>query len=226
MNKKLEVLKLVPEQGIVPLYYSADPTVSIELMRALYIAGIRITEYADRGEAALKNFREMRKACDAEMPGMYLGIGTIKNAESAQAYIDEGAEFLVSPGIFETIIEVSNRNNLLCIPGCMTPTEIIQAEKAGAEIVKLFPANTLGPSYVEAVQALFPGITFLPTGGIELNEANLTSWFKSGVCAVGGSKMITKDIVSNRQYSQLTTDATVAFQLIKAIRNKLTAISK
>ncbi len=226
MNKKLELLKLIPEQGIVPLYYSSDPVVSIELMRALFNAGIRTTEYADRGEAAMKNFKEMRKACDAEMPGMYLGIGTIKNAESAKAYIGEGAEFLVSPGIFESVIEVSDKNSLLCIPGCMTPTEIIQAEAAGAEIVKLFPANTLGPSYIEAVQALFPGIRFLPTGGIELNEANLITWFKSGVCAVGGSKMITKDIIVNKHYSRLTADATVAFQLIKTIRSNLKETSK
>ncbi|MEJ7693083.1 bifunctional 4-hydroxy-2-oxoglutarate aldolase/2-dehydro-3-deoxy-phosphogluconate aldolase [Daejeonella sp.] len=221
MNKKSELLKLIPEQGIVPLYYSDDPVVSIELMRALYHAGIRTTEYADRGEAAMKNFKEMRKACDSEMPGMYLGIGTIKNVDSAKAYIEEGAEFLVSPGIFEPVIEISDKNNLLCIPGCMTPTEIIQAEKTGVTIVKLFPANTLGPSYIEAVQALFPGISFLPTGGIELNAQNLISWFKSGVCAVGGSKLITKDIISNRLYSQLTEDAAVAFQLINTIKSDL-----
>jgi 2-dehydro-3-deoxyphosphogluconate aldolase/(4S)-4-hydroxy-2-oxoglutarate aldolase len=221
MNKKTELLKLIPEQGIVPLYYASDPVVCIELMRALYNAGIRTTEYADRGAAAMKNFKEMRRACDAEMPGMYLGIGTIKNVESAKAYIDEGAEFLVSPGIFEPVIEISEKNNLLCVPGCMTPTEIIQAEKTGVEIVKLFPANTLGPSYIEAVQALFPGIRFLPTGGIELNEQNLKSWFKSGVCAVGGSKLITKDIIAQRHYSQLTKDAKAAFEMIKAVRDNL-----
>lgn len=221
MDKKSELLKLIPEQGILPLFYSADPVISIELMKALYAGGIMTTEYADRGEAALKNFKEMRKACDAELPGMRLGIGTIKNADSAQAYIDEGAEFLVSPGIFQPVVEIADRNNLLCIPGCMTPTEIIQAESLGVEIVKLFPANTLGPSYIEAVQALFPGIKFLPTGGIELNENNLIGWFKSGVCAVGGSKLITKDIISNKQYAELTSDARKAFEMIKDIRHNL-----
>lgn len=221
MSKKSELLKLIPEQGIVPLYYSSDPYVSTELMRALYQSGIRTTEYADRGEKALVNFREMRKVCDAELPGMYLGIGTVKNASSAQAYIDAGAEFIVCPGMLEPVFEISERHNLLCIPGCMTPTEIITAELCGAKIVKLFPANSLGPSFIEAIQAVFSDLLFLPTGGIELHEENLRKWFKSGVCAVGGSKMITKEIIENRKYDQLTNDATQVFNLIQSVRNSL-----
>ena len=218
---KSELSMLIKDQGIVPLYYAADAEVSIELMRALYAGGIRTTEYADRGEKAMKNFREMRKACDAEMPGMRLGIGTIKTAESAQAYIDAGAEFLVCPGILESVIELSDRHNLLCVPGCMTPSEIIRAETCGVNIVKLFPANTLGPSFIEAVQALFTDIVFLPTGGIELNEDNLRSWFKVGVCAVGGSKMITKAVIEDKLYDQLRAESSRALNLIRSIRESL-----
>ena len=221
MNLKSELSELIKEQGIVPLYYSADAEVSIDLMKALYAGGIRTTEYADRGDRALKNFREMRKVCDAELPGMKLGIGTIKTAESARIYIDEGAEFLVCPGILEAVIEISDKNGLLCVPGCMTPSEIIRAETCGSKIVKLFPANTLGPSYIEAVQALFQDIVFLPTGGIELNEDNLRSWFKVGVCAVGGSKMITKDVIENKRYDQLTAESERALNLIRTIRDSL-----
>ncbi len=221
MNKKSELSILMKEQGIVPLYYAADAEVSIELMRALYKGGIRTTEYADRGEKAMKNFKEMRKACDAEMPGMRLGIGTIKNTESAKAYIDAGAEFLVCPGILESVLELSDQHNLLCVPGCMTPSEIIRAEACGSKIVKLFPANTLGPSFIEAVQALFTDIVFMPTGGIELNEANLRSWFKAGVCAVGGSKMIAKNVIENKLYDDLTAESSRALNLIKTIRESL-----
>lgn len=221
MNMKLELSELIKGQGIVPLYYAADAEVSIDLMRALYAGGIRTTEYADRGDGALKNFREMRKVCDAELPGMRLGIGTIKTAESARIYIDEGAEFLVCPGILESVIELSDKHELLCIPGCMTPSEIIRAETCGSKIVKLFPANTLGPSYIEAVQALFQDIVFLPTGGIELNEENLRSWFKVGVCAVGGSKMITKDVIENKRYDQLAAESKRALSLIHTIKESL-----
>ena len=221
MDKKTELKSLIKEQGIVPLYYAADADVSIELMRAMYEGGIRTTEYANRGDQAMKNFKEMRKACDAEMPGMRLGIGTIKNVQAAKQYIDEGAEFLVCPGILESIIELSDNHNLLCVPGCMTPSEIIRAESCGVNLVKLFPANTLGPSYIEAVQALFTDMSFLPTGGIELNEDNLRGWFKVGVTAVGGSKMITKAVIENKLYADLSKECHRALSLIKMVRESL-----
>lgn len=221
MSRKLALNKLINEQGIVPLYYAADPEVSIGLMRALYQGGIRTTEYADRGDQAMKNFKEMRKACDAEMPGMRLGIGTIKNLESAKAYIDAGAEFIVCPGILESVIELSDNNDLLCVPGCMTPSEIIRAESYGAKMVKLFPANTLGPGFIEAVRALFNDMVFLPTGGIELNEDNLRFWFKVGVCAVGGSKMITKAVIEQKLYDQLSAESASSLSLIRNIRESL-----
>ena len=221
MSNKLELTALIKEQGIVPLYYAADPKVSIELMRALYVGGIRTTEYADRGDQAMKNFKEMRKACDAEMPGMRLGIGTIKTLDSAKAYIDAGTEFIVCPGILESVIELSDQNDLLCVPGCMTPSEIIRAESSGAKMVKLFPANTLGPGFIEAVKALFTDMVFLPTGGIELNEDNLRSWFKVGVCAVGGSKMITKDVIEQGLYDQLSKESAHSLALIRSIQASL-----
>lgn len=221
MSKKLALYKLINEQGIVPLYYASDPQVSIGLMRALYAGGIRTTEYANRGDQAMKNFKEMRKACDSEMPGMRLGIGTIKNLESAKAYIDAGTEFIVCPGILESVIELSDQHDLLCVPGCMTPSEIIRAESYGARMVKLFPANTLTPGFIEAVRALFNDMVFLPTGGIELNEENLRSWFKVGVCAVGGSKMITKAVIEEKLYDQLSAESAKSLSLIRSIRASL-----
>jgi 2-dehydro-3-deoxyphosphogluconate aldolase / (4S)-4-hydroxy-2-oxoglutarate aldolase len=219
MSIKSDLLELIPEQGILPLYYHEDPDVSIHLMKALYSAGIRTTEYADRGEAALGNFKAMRKVCDSQLPGMRLGIGTIKNAGSARRYIDAGAEFLVCPGIFESVIEIADLNNLLCIPGAMTPTDIIRAEASGVQIVKLFPANNLGPDFVEAVQGIFPALKFLPTGGIELDKENLSGWFKSGICAVGGSKLITPDIKKTKNYNQLTDAASRTLELIRLLKS-------
>jgi len=147
MSKKEEVLRVIPEQGILPLYFNKDAQVSIDLLKALYSAGIRAVEYTNRGEAALENFKKMREVIDAEMPGMYLGVGTIKDAASAQAFIDAGADYIISPGLVDDVAEVSDKNGMLWVPGCMTPTEIIKAEKMGAKFVKLFPGNILGPSF-------------------------------------------------------------------------------
>jgi 2-dehydro-3-deoxyphosphogluconate aldolase / (4S)-4-hydroxy-2-oxoglutarate aldolase len=219
MGKKETLLKLIPEQGILPLYYFKDTEVSVGLLRALYKAGIRAIEYTNRGEQALKNFEVMRKVCDEELKGMYLGIGTIKNGEMARAFIDAGTDFIVCPGLVKKVGEVADKHEMLWVPGCMTPTEIIKAEQLGAKVIKLFPGNMLGPSFVSTIKELFPGLLFMPTGGVEVNKENLSAWFKSGVCAVGmGSKLVTKSIMENKQYDELTKLTQEALELVKSCK--------
>src|SRR5690606_10495948 len=156
MSKKAELLKLIPEQGILPLYFFKDEETSVELLRALYAAGIRAVEYTNRGEAALHNFKRMRQVIDAEMKDMYLGVGTIKDGAMAQTFIDAGTEYIVCPGLVESVAEVADKHDMLWVPGCMTPSEIIKAETLGATFVKLFPGNILGPEFMSAIKALFP----------------------------------------------------------------------
>jgi 2-dehydro-3-deoxyphosphogluconate aldolase / (4S)-4-hydroxy-2-oxoglutarate aldolase len=219
MGKKETLLKLIPEQGILPLYYFKDSEVSVGLLRALYKAGIRAIEYTNRGEQALKNFEAMRKVCDEEMKDMYLGIGTIKNGDMAKAFIDAGTDFIVCPGLVKKVGEVADKHDMLWVPGCMTPTEIIKAESLGAQVIKLFPGNLLGPSFVSTIKELFPGLLFMPTGGVEVNKENLSAWFKSGVCAVGmGSKLVTKPIMENKQYDELTQLTQEALALVKSCK--------
>ena len=219
MEKKSELLKLIPEQGILPLYFHKDSDVSIGVLKSLYQAGIKTVEYTNRGEAALKNFEKMRRFCDTELKGMYLGVGTIKDGVVAQAFIDIGADYIISPGLVESVAHVADKYNMLWIPGCMTPTEIIRAETLGAKMVKLFPGNILGPSYMEAIKVLFPNLLFMPTGGVDLNAQNLTSWFKAGVCAVGlGSKLITEAVLENKQYDELAILTKKTLQLVQSVR--------
>ena len=219
MDKKADILKLIPEQGVLPLFFYKDTQVSMEVLKALYSAGIRTVEYTNRGEAALQNFREMRKLCDTELKGMYLGVGTIKNAASAQAFIDAGTDYIISPGLVEDAIKVADANNMLWVPGCMTPTEIIRAEQLGAKMVKLFPGNILGPAFLSAIKELFPNLLFMPTGGVEAEKENLSGWFKAGVCAVGmGSKLITKASLENRDYEGIKTNTLKSLQLIREVR--------
>lgn len=220
MSKKAELLKLIPEQGILPLYFNKDEETSVELLRSLYSAGIRAVEYTNRGEAALNNFKAMRKVVDLEMSGMYLGIGTIKDGKMAQTFIDAGADYIICPGLVESVAEVADRHDILWVPGCMTPSEIIKAETLGAKMVKLFPGNILGPGFMSAIKELFPNLLFMPTGGVELDKANIESWFKSGVCAVGmGSKLVSKDVMENKKYAELIASTKEALEIIKSLRN-------
>ena len=219
MSKKVELLKLIPEQGILPLYFHKDEQTSIELLKSLYAAGIRAVEYTNRGEAALSNFQAMRKLVDSELNGMYLGIGTIKDGNMAQTFIDAGADYLICPGLVESVAELADKYGLLWVPGCMTPSEIIQAETLGAKMIKLFPGNILGPSFMSAIKELFPNLLFMPTGGVELDKANIEAWFKSGVCAVGmGSKLVSKDVMENKKYAELISSTKEALAIIASIR--------
>ena len=219
MEKKAAILELIPQQGILPLYFYKDTSVSMEVLKALYAAGIRAVEYTNRGEAALQNFKEMRKLCDTELKGMYLGIGTIKNGEMAQTFIDAGTDYIICPGLVESVAAVADKNNMLWIPGCMTPSEIIKAETLGAKMIKLFPGNILGPGFLSAIKEIFPNLLFMPTGGVELDKDNIAGWYKAGVCAVGmGSKLITKQLLESKDYAQITKATIEALAIIQSIK--------
>ncbi len=221
MDKKALLLRLIPEQGILPLYFYKDTEVSLRVLSALYNAGIRTVEYTNRGEAALKNFREMKQLCERELKDMYLGIGTIKNAESAKAFIDAGADYIISPGLVEDAAKLAYQHNMLWVPGCMTPTEVIRAEQLGAKMVKLFPGNILGTAFVTAIKELFPEVMFMPTGGVDLDKENMAGWFKAGVSAVGmGSKLISKQLLEAKDYSQIETLTRRAMEMVMSVKNK------
>ncbi|WP_214071172.1 bifunctional 4-hydroxy-2-oxoglutarate aldolase/2-dehydro-3-deoxy-phosphogluconate aldolase [Mucilaginibacter sp. dw_454] len=219
MDKKASILKLIPEQGILPLYFNKDEDVSVNVLHALYAAGIKTIEYTNRGEAALKNFAKLRQVCDNELNGMYLGVGTIKNGTSAKAFIDAGADYIISPGLVEDAIEVADKNNVLWLPGCMTPTEIIKAEQLGAKIIKLFPGNILGPAFMSSIKTLFPNLIFMPTGGVELTAESIGGWFKAGVCAVGmGSQLISNAVMDGGKYAELTEATKQAIAIVNSSR--------
>jgi 2-dehydro-3-deoxyphosphogluconate aldolase/(4S)-4-hydroxy-2-oxoglutarate aldolase len=221
MDKKTELLRIIPEQGILPLYFYKDTEVSLNVLRALYNAGIRTVEYTNRGEAALKNFKEMKQLCESELKDMYLGIGTIKNADSAQSFIDAGADYIISPGLVEDAAKLADQNNMLWVPGCMTPTEVIKAEQLGAKFVKLFPGNILGPAFLSAIKELFPEVMFMPTGGVDLDKENIAGWFKAGVSAVGmGSKLISKPLLEAKDYGKIESLTKEALDIVKSVKNK------
>lgn len=217
MHKKDTALSGLLQQRLLPLFYHDDLQTSFSILEALYRAGIRLVEYVHRGPNALENFREMKQRAVSDMGGLQLGIGTIKNADQAQLYIDAGADFIVCPTTEPTVGRASDEAGLLWIPGCMTPTEIALAEESGARLVKIFPGNILGPGYISAIKDLFPGMMFMPTGGVEVDEENISSWFNAGVCAVGmGSKLVSSKLVQAQDFSGIESITRKALSLLPA----------
>jgi 2-dehydro-3-deoxyphosphogluconate aldolase/(4S)-4-hydroxy-2-oxoglutarate aldolase len=215
----MNIISTIKEQGLLPLYFHPDKKISLEILKALYRAGVRVVEYTNRGSAALENFRFMKNVASKEMSDMLLGAGTIKTEKHADDFIAAKADFLISPGWNKKVNKVAAAKEILWIPGCMTPTEIMRAEEAGASLIKLFPGNLLGPGFVSAVKELFPDVLFIPTGGVKLEEENLSAWFKSGVCAVGaGSTLIDKKSIDEGDLASLESKTRNALDMIKSLR--------
>ncbi len=219
MKSKQEVLDSIIAQGMLPLFFYEDAEVSVEITRTLYKAGVRVFEYTNRGAAALENFKKMKSLQQDEMPDLHLGIGTIKSVHEADAFINAGADFLVSPIVNPEVAKMAHERNMLWIPGCMTPTEIYNAQCNDAALIKLFPANILGPDFLSSIKELFRGQLFMPTGGVELEAENIATWFRAGVCAVGmGSKLISKKVLEGKLYDQLYTNTQTAINLVQTSR--------
>jgi len=220
MSNIQNVSNVIVKQGILPLYFNPDETVSVEILKALYRAGIKAVEYTNRGETALSNFEKMVQVKNALMPGMLLGVGTIKNMEQAVAYKNAGADFLVSPGFVPDVAAYAVANDIFYAPGCMTPTEIIAAENAGLNFIKLFPGNILGIEFMTTIKDVFPKLLFMPTGGVDTTKESIESWYKAGVVAVGmGSKLISKKLMEEKKYSQIESDTVLVLEKIQAIRS-------
>ena len=219
MKNQQDILNQIQQQKMLPLWFHKDATVSIEVLKALYAAGIKAVEYTNRGAEALENFKALRKVVNESMPGMLLGIGTVKTVEDAQKFISAGADFIISPVVFPPVAKVVQDAGLLWIPGCLTPTEVFTAEMNGAKMVKIFPGSVVGPSYIAAIKELFPGLLFMPTGGVDTTAENIKEWFDAGVVAVGmGSKLISKSVLQNKEYDKLTQQTKGVLEILNNIK--------
>ncbi|OSZ80731.1 bifunctional 4-hydroxy-2-oxoglutarate aldolase/2-dehydro-3-deoxy-phosphogluconate aldolase [Chitinophagaceae bacterium IBVUCB2] len=219
MSKTQQITDAVVAQGILPLYFNPSEEVSVDVLRAIYKAGIKAVEYTNRGEAALSNFKKMVEIRNAEMPGILLGVGTIKNMQQANDYMAAGADFLVSPGFVKEVADYAVANDIFYAPGCMTPTEIIAAENAGLKFIKLFPGNMLGTEFLTTIKDIFPKLLFMPTGGVDTTKENIESWYKAGVCAVGmGSKLISKKLMESKDYTTIETETKKVLETIASIK--------
>lgn len=165
-----ELIKKIESYPIIPVFYHDDLDICKNMLDGCYKGGIRIFEFVNRGSKALENFKKLNEYRNQNYPDLTLAIGTIKTKEEAISFLEIGADVIVSPIINIEIAEVTLNKNILWIPGVMTPTEIALAEKIGAPMVKLFPGDVLGTTFLNAIKPLFPTMKFMPTGGVKLEQ--------------------------------------------------------
>ncbi len=216
---RIEVATAMKETGMVPLFFSTDLELSKGILKACDDGGARLMEFTARGDFAHEVFGELTKYAIKELPGMIMGVGSVTDAASASLYMALGANFIVTPVLREDIAIVCNRRKVLWSPGCGTLTEIARAEELGCEIVKLFPGDIYGPQFVKGIKGPQPWTSIMPTGGVSPTEDNLRGWFDAGVTCVGmGSQLISKAIISNKDYTKLEQDVKSAINIIKSVR--------
>lgn len=216
---RIEVASVMKETGMIPLFFSQDIELSKKVLKACYDGGARLLEFTARGDFAHEVFGELTKYAVKELPGMIMGVGSVTDAAAASLYMALGANFIVTPVLREDIAIACNRRKVLWSPGCGTLTEITRAEELGCEIVKLFPGDIYGPQFVKGVKGPQPWTSVMPTGGVSPTEDNLKGWFDAGVTCVGmGSKLISKDILKNKDFKTLETNVKKALDIIKSVR--------
>ncbi len=205
---------------MMPLFYHPDLSLGQEVIKACYEGGARLLEFTNRGDFAHETFAGLSKFCAKELPEMILGVGSINDAGTASLYIQLGANFIVSASLREDIAKICNRRKVPYMPGCGSLTEVGQAEELGCDIVKLFPGSVYGPGFIKAITGPQPWTHIMPTGGVAPTEENLSAWFDAGAICVGmGSKLISKQIIQDRDFDSLRSKTTEALQIIQKVRN-------
>lgn len=216
------MIDCIKENKLMPVFYHSDVEICLAVLKACYDSGIRVFEFTNRGADAFNTFAVLKERIQANFPGMKLGIGTIFSVSDAEKFVNIGAEFIVAPVVQPEIGAYCHKNNILWIPGCMTPTEIHQARTAGARLIKLFPGDTLGTSFLKSIKPVFPDLSFMPTGGVTTEEENLKGWFSAGVVAVGlGSQLFEKTILENKDWNKLNANILKTFSYIQKINTEL-----
>ena len=205
-------LQRVLDGGIVSIVRAPSGDQLVDVARALLDGGIDVIEVTFTVPGVLDVIRDVHSALGDRI---LLGAGTVLDPESARAAILAGAEFIVTPTVNRDVIELCNRYDKVVMPGGFTPTEVLSAWEAGADVVKVFPADSVGPAHLKALKGPFPQIRMLPTGGVNLET--IGDFVRAGASAVGlGSALVEKDALARGDMDRIRD---LAAQYVAAMRN-------
>ena len=211
-----EVLTRIIECGVVAVIRMKDSGRLLKVIEAVRGGGVKCIEITMTVPGAIEVIRSLSAAVP---PDVLIGAGTVVDEATAEIVIDAGAKFVVGPVLNLDIVALCRKREVAVMPGCYTPTEIFSAWTAGADIVKVFPATSLGPKYFKDLRGPFPDIRLMPTGGVTIG--NVGEWIKAGACAVGiGSDLLDKKAIEEERYEVLTERAARMVQNVRQARAK------
>lgn len=212
MWRKLENLKKINESGIVLIIRAGSEQEALAVAEAAIEGGIKVLEIT----MSVPNALQVIKTLADKYSEVLIGAGTILDAETARAAIMAGAELLVSPQLNPEMIKMANRYQAITISGAFTPKEVLESLEAGADIVKLFPAEVVGPQYVRALKAPISQAPIAPTGGV--TPQNVHEWLQAGCVGVGVGSYISKAAQKDGDYQKVTAAAKEFLQAVAAAR--------
>jgi len=207
-------LKRVTDCGIVAVVRAPDPTGLVDVIRALADGGVTVAEVTFTVPGAAEVIREARRQL---VDRVFLGAGTVLDPETARIALLAGAEFIVAPTVNFDVIRLCRRYDKLVMPGAFTPTEILAAWEAGADVVKVFPADALGPAFFKAMKGPLPQVKLMPTGGVDLTTAK--AFLEAGAVCLGvGSQLVDPKLVAAREFNKLSELARKYVDIVQSFR--------
>lgn len=191
----------------MPVFYHADPDHTRQTIQACYEGGLRVFEFTNRGADALATFTQVVPFVRQQCPELALGIGTILTPDDADAFMDAGADFVVQPVITPAVGGRCHARNIPWIPAGTTLNELYQATRLGAQLLKVFPGNVIGPDFIKAIHGPIPGLNLMVTGGVEPTVESIKPWLAAGATALGlGSQLFAGDSLPPDQLRLRITD--------------------
>jgi 2-dehydro-3-deoxyphosphogluconate aldolase / (4S)-4-hydroxy-2-oxoglutarate aldolase len=213
---------MLRDVGIIPVIRAPSADAAVAVAEALLQAGLTVAEIT----MTVPNAIDAIGAVAKRFPGEVLvGAGTVTDADTARRAVDAGAEFIVTPCLVPEVIDAANRADVAVLPGALSPSEVFDAFRLGGDMVKIFPAQSVGgAAYLRALRGPFPNIPLVPTGGVTLE--NVAEMFEAGAAAVGvGTELISKDALARRDYAAIGALAKQFLAVARQARSRLNALS-
>jgi len=214
MERRQQIVQRIEDCGVVAVIRLQDSEKLKALVDALGAGGVKALEVTMTVPRAISLIEAIAPTLPADF---VIGAGTILDPETARAAILAGARYIVSPVFKPSVIELCHRYDTAVMPGCFTPTEILSAWEAGADVVKVFPATALGPSFFKDVRGPLPQVRMMPTGGVTLENAG--EWIKAGAVAIGaGTAMVDAKAVAAGDWAAVTSRAAAFVDAVRRAR--------
>ena len=221
MTMREEIIKQVEVHKVIAIIRGVEPEKSLKVAKALFEGGIRMIEvtFDQKDTEKQKGTAEsIRRISECFQGKVSVGAGTVTSVKLVEMAAEAGAQYIISPDTSEEVIKRTKELGLVSMPGALTPTEIMNAHRWGADFVKLFPIGTLGTDYIKAVKAPLNHIKLLAVGGV--NENNITEFLDAGCCGAGiGGNLVNKKWIENEEFEKITETAKKLTEIVKGWNN-------